>query len=225
MFQDDVIEQQEQLQTQTEPQNNPVESTTPTAIEEAPQQRNFRRLREDNERITKERDEALRLAESYKRQHMPQQQSNYNLAPDDIVEGKHYNQTQEEIKQLKLTTTQLKIRSEFPDFHTVVTEDNIKQLKRVDPDMARLLEESNDLETVARLAYKSIKNNVIEKLDPYLDDKLKAQINAAKPRSLSSVSPQQGDSPLSRANAFENGLTDELKKELLKEMYASRRVS
>lgn len=49
--------------------------------------------------------------------------------------------------------------------------------------------------------------------------------NMAKPRPLISASPQQGDSPLSHANAFANGLTDDLKKQLWKEMDQIRRNS
>lgn len=199
--------------------------------EETIQQRNFRRLREDAERITRERDEALRLAESYKKQIRPmtEQETKYNLAPDDIVEGKHYNHQEQEISDLKrelhVTTTQLRLKAEFPDFARVVTKENIEELKRVDPDIARVLETSNDLEATARIAYKAIKKDVIsQQQDPYIDDKLRAQVNAAKPRSLASVSPQQGDSPLSRANAFANGLTDELKHQLLKEMTDARKA-
>lgn len=36
------------------------------------------------------------------------------------------------------------------------------------------------------------------------------------------LSPQQGDSPLSKANAFANGLTEDLKKQLQKEMFEAR---
>ena len=58
--------------------------------------------------------------------------------------------------------------------------------------------------------------------DNYSKDRDKAQSNASKPKPLASVSPQQGDSPLSRANAFANGLTDELKSQLRKEMEQAR---
>ena len=37
------------------------------------------------------------------------------------------------------------------------------------------------------------------------------------------MSPQQGDSPLSRANAFANGLTPELRVQLIKEMEEARK--
>jgi hypothetical protein len=54
-------------------------------------------------------------------------------------------------------------------------------------------------------------------------DRAAAQKNASKPKPLASVSPQQGDSPLSRANAFANGLTPELQKQLRQEMEEARK--
>ena len=54
-------------------------------------------------------------------------------------------------------------------------------------------------------------------------DKRKAQENSAKPRPMASVSPQQGESPLSHANAFANGLTPELQKQLWKEMQDAKK--
>jgi hypothetical protein len=59
--------------------------------------------------------------------------------------------------------------------------------------------------------------------DIYESDRLKALKNSQKPRPLASVSPQQGDGPLSKANAFANGMTAELKEQLRKEMYAARK--
>lgn len=233
----EVIEVQEEapIQQIKEEQIKSVQGEEKKVSNETIQQNNFRRLREDSERVARERDDALRLVETYKRQQPVQQEQNYHLAPDDLVEGKHYNQTQQEIKEtqqeikdlkreLHLTTTQLRLKAEFHDFANVVTKENVEELKRIDPDIARVLETSTDLEAIARIAYKSIKNSVLTtQSDPYIDDKLRAQANANKPRSLASVSPQQGESPLSRANAFANGLTDELKQQLLKEMEEARR--
>jgi hypothetical protein len=55
-------------------------------------------------------------------------------------------------------------------------------------------------------------------------DKERAERNLAKPRPLASVAASQGnDSPLQRANAFANGLTEELKAQLHKEMIESMR--
>ena len=83
---------------------------------------------------------------------------------------------------------------------------------------------SNDLYSTAVSAYTMIKNlGIAPKGDDFMVQKAQAQKNAAKPKPLASVNPQQGESPLSKANAFANGLTDDLKAQLLKEMYAARR--
>ena len=55
-------------------------------------------------------------------------------------------------------------------------------------------------------------------------DREQAQRNMAKPRPLASVAASQGnDSPLQRANAFANGLTEELRSQLHREMVESMR--
>jgi hypothetical protein len=72
------------------------------------------------------------------------------------------------------------------------------------------------------MAYKMIKLLNIHRDTSYDADKLKAQQNLAKPKSLSSIAPQKSESPLSHANAFANGLTPELKDQLVKEMFAAR---
>ena len=67
-----------------------------------------------------------------------------------------------------------------------------------------------------------IKQMGVYKEDKFSQDRARAEVNAGKPRPLTSMSPQQGDGPLSKANAFDNGLTDELKESLLKEMNDAR---
>ena len=49
-------------------------------------------------------------------------------------------------------------------------------------------------------------------------DKEKVKTNIYKPHPAASLSPQPGDNPLTRANAFADGLTDQLKEQLRKEM-------
>ena len=50
------------------------------------------------------------------------------------------------------------------------------------------------------------------------EDKVQATKNAVKPRVSANVSPQQGESPLMRANAFANGRSKELDAIALREM-------
>jgi len=67
-----------------------------------------------------------------------------------------------------------------------------------------------------------VKKLGIYKPDNYEKDRAHVATNANKPRSSASISPQQGDSPLSNANAFADGLTPELKKKLYAEMLEAK---
>jgi hypothetical protein len=213
-------------------------------VQEAPKkvgpQESFSRLR-------KERDEALRRVQEYETmtarfQQQPQVQQQepdieLNVNSDDLVEGKHLKAYAKKIQQLeqKLQQTQQQtqsqmaqqlLRSKFNDFDRVVTEDNIERLRYDYPELANTLNSSNDLYSTGVSAYTMIKNlGIIEQPQErvYMADKAQAQKNLAKPKPLASISPQQGDTPLSKANAFANGFTDEVRKQMLKEMNDARK--
>jgi hypothetical protein len=209
-------------------------------------QESFRELRAQKVKAERERDEAIRLAQQFMtNQQQPQanqpeqieEDNSFTLGDNDLAEGKHLSKLSKEVKKLKqeLNTyraktaedvTEAKIKAQFPDFDKIVTRDNIEQLREQYPEIANTINSSTDLYGKAVSAYTMIKKfGIVPEVSPYQADIDRAQKNAAKPRALSSVSPQQGDSPLSRANAFANGLTDDLKKTLLKEMNDIRRNS
>jgi hypothetical protein len=121
-------------------------------------------------------------------------------------------------QQSQLQTTEARLKAQYPDFDSVVSRENVELLKDRHPEIAYTLQQGQDLYATGVSAYTLIKKLGIQQEQTYEVDKQLAQRNAAKPRPLTSVAPQQGDSPLSRANAFANGLTDELKIQLRKEM-------
>lgn len=228
-----VAEENTQQQEAQPEEKNPVEEA---------KERNFRALREKAQRAEKERDELLkRFEEMQKQQSAPAQQSpspdeddELGISDDDIAEGKHLKYVAKEIKRLKKELSQYQQRStaqtvenrikyEMPDFEKVVSEENVALLKTMEPELAESLAATPDMYVKAKAAYKMIKRVGIYAEDKYESERSVAKKNAAKPRPLTSVSPQQGDSPLSRANAFANGLTDELKEQLRREMNQARR--
>ena len=212
----------------------------PEPLQEQPKvgpQESFSRLR-------KERDEMARRLAAYEsnqqqqRYEQPKQaieeEPEFNINDDDLVEGKHLQQYVKKMKKLEAqlyqqqavntaAMAQAQLRTKFPDFDRVVNEDNIEQLKYAYPELANTLNSSTDLYSTAVSAYTMIKNLGIAPKEDYMAQKAQAQKNAAKPKPLASVSPQQGDSPLSKANAFANGLTEDLKKQMIKEMNEARR--
>ena len=219
-------------------QDVPVSGPTPEEVQaKSDAAKNMRALREKSERIERERDEALKKLQElqYGKHHSHDHDDDeIKIGPDELAEGKHVTQVDRKIKKLEqqlqsyqqstnATTAEARLKAQYPDFDRVVSKDNIDLLKETEPEIAYTINASSDIYSKAVSAYKMIKKLGIYQEDPYIKDRERAEHNAAKPRPLASVSPQQGDSPLSKANAFANGLTDDLKKQLYKEMVEARR--
>lgn len=206
--------------------------TDQTLQEETSKERNFRQLREKAERLERERDEALRYAQSLQAKKQ-ESDDDLGLNDDDLVERKHVDkivdrkirQYEQKMQQYENHMAEQQVLSSRQDFHSVVSTENVDRLMVEEPEIAAALAAQTDIKAKAIATY-----NIIKKLGyvqpsaaPYSDDVARIQRNAAKPKPLASVNPQQGDSPLSRANAFANGLTPELQEELRKEMNSARR--
>lgn len=227
-------EQEEQHETE---QTETNEQQQPEKKEENPAAENFKRLREKSERAERERDEAVRiLKEMYAKQEKisDSDDEDFKINDDDLVEGKHLSKFQKKIKKLEQQVhnyeqvsdqlrTETRLKSQYADFDKVVNQENIEVLREKYPELADSIANSSNLYNKAVSAYTLIKRLGIAVEDNYSQDRELAQKNSSKPRPLSSVAPQQGDSPLSRANAFANGLTDELKAQLRKEMEEARK--
>lgn len=249
-MQDDQILQLEDMPSGTTPQDVVQEpEETAQAQQQAPveteQARNFRQLKEARDReeqarrkAERERDELIRYMQS---QQQPTQQSqepdDFNIGSEDLAEGKHvkrvYNEVKELKKQLKQyqqqsaeTIAEAKLKAAYPDADTVLSQENIDDFGRKHPELANtIFNSAGDSYSKMVSAYTMIKQlGVYQQPDLYTAEKQLAQRNSAKPRPLTSISPQQGDTPLSRANAFAEGseLTDELKKQMHKEMMKYR---
>lgn len=186
------------------------------------QEVNITRMREAKERAERENAELAERLSKYE-----QQAAEPEYGADDLVEGKHLKKEMDGVKaQLKAyqqktkdDADEYKLRSTYTDFDKVFNAENIARLKESDPEFAEAIASSqSSLYSRCATTYKKIKDMGLYVEDKHVKEKAKAQENAAKPRPMNSVSPQQGDSPLSMANAFANGLTPDLKKQLWKEM-------
>lgn len=225
-----VQEQVEQPGVEAKIESHPEQPQPPTEDTRIEQIRTERRQRaqERKEYYKKEEEQTT------PRQSSHLEEEDIPLADDDLAEGKHIKRYAKKIKILEeklkayeqntqASTAELRLKSQFPDFDSVVTTENLEILRDLEPDIATSINSNNDLYTKASAAYKMIKKFGIYREDVYKQDKELAYNNATKPRPLTSVSPQQGESPLNRANAFANGLTNELKEQLLKEMQEARK--
>ena len=121
-------------------------------------------------------------------------------------------------------TAETRLKALYPDFDKVVSESNVESLARDYPEIMETIRASGgDLYNKGAAAYKIIRNMGIYQEDKYVQAKDRIQNNTYRPRPSNSVSPQQGNSPLDHANAFANGLTPELQKQLWKEMQDSEK--
>ena len=201
--------------------------------EETSQQVNFKALRLEKERLERENFKALKQIEELQRKaQKPDEDMDLEISDDDLFEGKHYKKIQRQLKkqkedleqyqaQIKMTTTEAKLKAQYSDFDKVVNEETIKRLTQEEPEIADTISSTQNLYSKAVSAYKMIKKLGIYVEDNYAPDRNVVQRNSLRPKASASVSPQQGDSPLTRANEFANGLTPELKKQLWREMEES----
>lgn len=228
-----MVEEQEQVvEHPVEEQETEQQQGDPEQQVESKEDRDYRALRRAKAQAERERDELLRqmqMASNNQSRQPEPEESSLGIGDDDLIEGKHYKQLDKNVRALqkklqeqeassKNMAAEARLKSMYPDFDKVVSKDNIDILRETYPEIAQTLSSSQDLYSAGVSAYSFIKNLGLGKEDLYEQDRNRAKSNSAKPRPLASVSPQQGDSPLSHANAFANGLTNELKQKLYKEM-------
>lgn len=240
---------EEEVQEEEPIQLDQVQSEPIKSKPESSQQENFRKVKEARERAERERDALMsqmlemqaKLQVQQPKQQVVEEEKDWfdGLDPESLVEGKQLKNIAQEMKAMKKQLReqqqqsqdmilQNKLRTQYPDIDSVVNKETIEQLNQLYPIEAAALGEMTNKYSQAVLAYSTIKNlGLIKgqemKKPAYESDVLRAKVNAAKPRPLASVNPQQGDSPLSKANAFANGLTPDLKAQLNKEMMAARK--
>ena len=224
----------EQVEHEEKPQHSEAQKLRFDVLREARQkaERENAELKEQLERYKRQQTE-----QSFVKQPEPQtQEEDYHVAPDDLVEGKHLSKYDNEIKKLrselsayKQQTTEKavesRVNSQYPDFNSVVTQENIEMLRTAYPEIASTLNSSNDLYSKAVSAYTMIKKLGIVESPIHEKRRNIAQKNSSSPRPIAAINAQPGgDSPLSKANAFSQGiLSKEEKDALYREILESKR--
>lgn len=218
---------QEEVQEQVQ-QEKAEEPKKP--IKEEP---NYVALREEVGRAQRERDEALRkLQEQTQRKQPVQEEQEEDLTnPNDLVEGKIVNKLHKELRTMKKQLSQYqrqsnelaaeaRVRAQYPDFDSICSQENLETFRNKYPELAESIISTGDVYKAAVSAYTVMKNMGIASQPQARQEEQPATINknSTKPRVSASISPTQGESPLSQANLYANGLTEELKAKLRKEM-------
>ena len=233
---DNELDNTTQQVAEPEVQQTVEENPAPAAQASAPAPDNSREtnmafMRQEIESARRDRDALARELKELRSKPAPEQmespEEDIHINPDDFVEGKHLSAYNKKLKKLEKDMLLAKqqaeqiaaealIRTKFPDFDTIVTADALQQLQRDYPEVAASIAANANLQNQAAAAYKVIKQFNIGK--SYAAEEQAINKNAAKPKPTASLPPQTSDSPLTHANAFANGLTQDLKDKLYKEM-------
>lgn len=113
-----------------------------------------------------------------------------------------------------------RLLSKFPDFESVVSVENVEQLKKLEPELAQALAVTKDPYAQAVAAYKYIKK-FVPNAEYSEMEKNQAKKNMSKPGSPNQYGSQ---SAVHQANNFVQGkLTAEQKKKYFEEIMASKR--
>lgn len=182
-----------------------------------------RRKMQELERQIRERDDYL--AQLKKQNQPPAQEDELDkLAADDIITKAHAEKLAEKrarqivnqvLKEREAATVEDRIKVKFPDYDDIVNSENIEILKQRKPELARSLSRCDDPYDQAVAVYDALKMIGENVPKPVPVEKEKALKNSQKPLSVNAVSKT---SAIGNAHLFENGLTPELKSQLLREM-------
>lgn len=201
-------------------------SEAPKPVEESPQEKNWRAARQKMDEQTRHI-QGLEYELNNIRQSLTPKA--VEAEPDFLTdtEKKLYHKMKDLEERLEKKTAidpdaiVERVRSRFNDFDSVVTPENLSNLKQNEPELAQsLISLKEDPYKQAIAAYKLIKRADWYQDGTTMADKQKAVDNSKKPVSVQAVRKQGA---LSDANRFANGLTPDLKASLLKEMNEARK--
>ena len=152
------------------------QSSDSEAVEDTTQKKdniNWKNLREEKDRVQRERDEAVALLRQIENQVLSEQKkakeapSNEfdDLDADDYIPrsyvDKKYKELRREVEEYKKTnyerTVESQMKAQFSDFDEIVSHDNIKKLKDAYPEIASSIASNSDLGSRAKAAYTVIK--------------------------------------------------------------------
>ncbi len=211
------------------------EEQQPVKQEESSKDYNFRMLRERTEAVERRNAELERMIQANMSQN--QQSTKIELVDDDddveddsYVEGKKYKKHYKGIKkELDATKKQLaeisqrsmqemsemRLRSQFSDFDTVVTQENLQKLNAIKPALVRALISTQDLYDRGYTAYEMLKSSGIID-DSYKQQERKIEENRSKPKSAAGSGPQNAETPLARVGDYDRRILTEERKDMLR---------
>lgn len=233
-----AIQREAEEQATVEIPETPEPEPLGIRITKSPQD-SFNELKKAKTRAERERDEALARLQAYEsaksKNVEPEEDLNVQLGENEYAEGKHIAKLVKKVSRLEQQTreaeqrayeiaTEARLKVQYPDIDRILSSDNIAALRNKHPELAYTLNANTDFYNKAIATYTMIKNlGIAGETETGYANEAKIKANLAKPRPLASIAPQKSESPLTRVNAFAEGLTDDLAKQLRKEMADSMR--
>jgi hypothetical protein len=222
-------------QTVAEPESKPQESK---------QSDNFRMLRDRADAAERRALELERVIKMNMSQNQPsakiqvEEEEDYGFKDDDYIEGKQLKKLIKSLKQENSTTkkqfeefhqqnalaqAEIKLKSQFADFDSIVSKENIEKLAASKPSLYRSIMANQDIYDRGYTAYEMIKGSGMLS-ENYAQQDKRLEENRAKPRSAANVAPQTGDTPLARVGDYDRRvLTEERKDQLRRQVEEAKR--
>ena len=225
-------------------QNNTQQTSEKPQQQESQKENNMRILRERAEAAERRSLELERMVQMNMSQQQGQKiqiddsDDDFDLSDDTYIEGKHLKkyvknlkqelrntkkQFEEYNQQNAVSNAEMRLKSQFKDFDSVVTKENLDKLASQKPSLYRSILSNPDLYDKGYTAYEFIKNSDILS-GQYQEIDRKVEENRSKPRSAANVAPQSGDTPLARVGDYDRRiLTEERKDQLRRQVEEAKR--
>lgn len=212
-------------------------------VPEEPKQRQWRETRakaDEAKRLAYEREALERERDFYRQQALqaqaPKSQEEEYLTDtekklkremDELKShiARQSKESEEARRKAAISQAEYQLSKDYPDIKTVVSDENVQRLQEEYPHLYKAAVASSDIYEVGSAAYEFIMAKGIYKkpktpLNQIVDS---ATRNQGKPRSVSTVSPQQGDTPIQKVASYMSNTisSDDEKKALWAEMVAS----
>lgn len=182
---------------------------------------NLRKSKEQLENRVGELEDYIKHMATASKSSNTEDSSDFEIGDEDLAEGKHLKMMYKELQTLrsqmheeKMANIPERLKNKFSDFEQVVSKENIDKLKKSEPELYSAIIGGNDLYAKGISAYKTLKAFGYAK-ENYTTQKEHLHDKHNRPISAQAI---KGHGALSEKNVFAGGLTDELKKQLQKEM-------
>jgi hypothetical protein len=222
-------------------QEHTVETAQPVQqnmAQDSQKEANMRILRERAESAERRMLELERMVQMNMSQNQQQpnkmqivdEDDDFDLSDDTYIEGKHLKkyvknlkqelrntkkQFEEYNQQNAMTQAEIRLKSQFNDFESIVSKENLQKLEQKKPALYRTILANSDIYDRGFTAYELIKNSGIL-ADQYQELDKRVEENRIKPRSAANAAPQSGETPLARVGDYDRRVLSEERKDQLR---------